>query len=66
MSRDGLSRDAAFELLVRGSSRSRCNMREIAAEIVQQRTVERPEPPGGGEVVPGFQLRAQRVADCRR
>jgi AmiR/NasT family two-component response regulator len=40
MTRDDVSRDAAFELLVRGSCSSRRRVRDIAAEIVQQRTVE--------------------------
>ena len=37
MSRDDVSRDDAFELLVQGSSDSTRKVREIAAEIVQQR-----------------------------
>ncbi len=37
MTRDDMSRDAAFELLVRGSSGSHRKVREIAAEIVRQR-----------------------------
>ena len=40
MDADGVSRDAAFELLVRNSSGSRRSVREIAAEIVQQRRVD--------------------------
>ena len=37
MDRDEVSREAAFELLVQGSSGSRRKVREVAAEIVQQR-----------------------------
>jgi AmiR/NasT family two-component response regulator len=37
MTEDEMSRDGAFELLVRGSSSSHRRMREIAAEIVQRR-----------------------------
>ncbi len=37
MQRDEVSRDAAFELLVQGSSGSHRKVREVAAEIVQQR-----------------------------
>lgn len=37
MTRDHLSRDAAFELLVQRSSGSHRKVRESAAEIVQQR-----------------------------
>ncbi len=40
MSRDGVTRDAAFESLVQGSSSRHCKVREIAAEIVQQRRGE--------------------------
>jgi hypothetical protein len=40
MTEDDVSRDAAFELLVQGSSSSHRKVREIAAEIVQQRKVE--------------------------
>lgn len=40
MDRDDVSRDAAFELLVQNSSASRRKVREIAAEIVQQRKGE--------------------------
>jgi AmiR/NasT family two-component response regulator len=40
MTRDDIGRDAAFELLVRGSCRSRQRVRELAAEIVQQRMTE--------------------------
>jgi AmiR/NasT family two-component response regulator len=35
-----VSRDAAFELLVQGSSNSHRKVRDIAAEIIQQRTGE--------------------------
>lgn len=38
MDRDDVSRDAAFELLVAGSSESRRRVRDTAAEIIQQRT----------------------------
>ena len=38
MERDDMSRDAAFELLVQGSSGSHRTVREVAVEIVQQRT----------------------------
>ncbi|MET0998185.1 MAG: ANTAR domain-containing protein [Marmoricola sp.] len=37
MERDDMSRDAAFELLVQGSSGSHRKVREVAAEIIQQR-----------------------------
>jgi AmiR/NasT family two-component response regulator len=37
---DGVSRDAAFERLVQDSSADRRTVREIAAEIVQQRRGE--------------------------
>ena len=37
MARDDVSRDAAFGLLVQDSSNSHRTVREIAAEIVQQR-----------------------------
>lgn len=37
MTRDDLTRDAAFELLVQRSSGSHRKVRESAAEIVQQR-----------------------------
>ena len=37
MDAHAVSRDAAFELLVRNSSGSHRSVREIAAEIVQQR-----------------------------
>jgi AmiR/NasT family two-component response regulator len=37
MAREDVSRDAAFELLVHGSSGSHRRVREIAAEIVRQR-----------------------------
>jgi AmiR/NasT family two-component response regulator len=40
MTEDDVTRDGAFELLVQGSSRSHRKVREIAAEIVQQRKVE--------------------------
>jgi len=40
MDRDGVSRDAAFERLVQHSSAERRTVREIAAEIVQQRRGE--------------------------
>jgi AmiR/NasT family two-component response regulator len=40
MTEDDVSRDAAFEVLVQGSSRSHRKVREVAAEIVQQRKVE--------------------------
>ncbi|WP_027861445.1 ANTAR domain-containing protein [Marmoricola sp. URHB0036] len=36
MARDGVSRDAAFELLVQRSSGSQAKVREIAAEVVEQ------------------------------
>jgi AmiR/NasT family two-component response regulator len=36
MDAHGMSRDAAFELLVRDSSGSHRSVREVAAEIVQQ------------------------------
>ena len=35
--RDDLSRDAAFEMLVQGSSASHRKVREVAAEIIEQR-----------------------------
>lgn len=38
MSRDGVNRDAAFEVLVQRSSGSQRKVREIAAEIVRQRS----------------------------
>lgn len=37
MTRDDVSRDAAFELLVQSSSDSHCRVRETAAEIISQR-----------------------------
>ncbi len=37
MRRDDVSRDAAFELLVQGSSESHHRVREVAAEIIRQR-----------------------------
>jgi AmiR/NasT family two-component response regulator len=37
MTREEVSRDAAFELLVQGSSGSHRKVREVAAEIIQQR-----------------------------
>jgi AmiR/NasT family two-component response regulator len=40
MDRDDVSRDAAFELLVQGSSESRRKVRVTAAEIIQQRKGE--------------------------
>jgi AmiR/NasT family two-component response regulator len=40
MTEDDVTRDGAFELLVRGSSSSHRKVREIAAEIVEQRKVE--------------------------
>ena len=40
MARDDMTRDDAFELLVKGSSDSRRKVRVIAAEIVQQRKGE--------------------------
>lgn len=40
MATEDVSRDAAFELLVQGSSGSHRKVREIAAEIVQQRRGE--------------------------
>jgi AmiR/NasT family two-component response regulator len=40
MTRDDVTRDAAFELLVQGSSGSHRKVREIAAEIIQQRKGE--------------------------
>ena len=40
MTRDDMSRDAAFEQLVQRSSISHRTVRETAAEIVQQRTGE--------------------------
>jgi AmiR/NasT family two-component response regulator len=36
MARDHLSRDAAFEVLVHGSSRSHRSVREIAAAVILQ------------------------------
>jgi AmiR/NasT family two-component response regulator len=40
MTEDDVSRDAAFEVLVQGSSSSHRKVREVALEIVQQRKVE--------------------------
>lgn len=40
MTRDALTRDAAFDLLVQGSSSSHRKVREFAAEIVEQRKGE--------------------------
>jgi AmiR/NasT family two-component response regulator len=40
MADEDVSRDAAFELLVQGSSGSHRKVREIAAEIIRQRTGE--------------------------
>jgi hypothetical protein len=40
MTEDDVTRDTAFALLVQGSSSSHRKVREIAAEIVQQRKVE--------------------------
>ena len=37
MDRDDVNRDTAFELLVQNSAAARRTVREIAAEIVQQR-----------------------------
>lgn len=37
MARDDVSRDTAFELLVRSSSSSHRKVRETAAEMIQQR-----------------------------
>ena len=38
MTRDDVTRDAAFELLVQSSSNAHCKVRETAAEIISQRT----------------------------
>ncbi len=38
MTRDDVSRDAAFEHLVQSSSDAHCKVREVAAEIISQRT----------------------------
>ena len=38
MTRDEVSRDAAFELLVQDSSGSHRKVRDVAAEVIQQRT----------------------------
>jgi AmiR/NasT family two-component response regulator len=40
MARDDVSRDAAFELLVQGSSGSHRKVRDIAAEVISQRKGE--------------------------
>ena len=40
MDRDGVDRDAAFEQLVDGSSKSHRRVRDVAAEIVEQSTAE--------------------------
>lgn len=40
MTRDDVSRDTAFELLVQSSSSSHRRVRETAAEIIQQRRGE--------------------------
>lgn len=40
MTRDHVSRDAAFELLVQGSAGSHRKVREIAAEVVRQGEAE--------------------------
>ena len=45
MDSDDMSRDAAFELLVQGSSESRRKVREVAAEVIRQRQGDRVEPP---------------------
>jgi AmiR/NasT family two-component response regulator len=40
MSLHGVSRDAAFEMLVHGSCGARRRVRDIAAEVVQRRELE--------------------------